>query len=176
MEQLLGHGEWTVPVLNPNGRGQWYCHLFRGCQGHVAHPLACSRGCGWRQAAGRSGRCCDGCPVECQSKHREARWGQGGAVRRVKWVWEISVLWPCPLKRGEGEGGCAGSAKERCQDIGSHSAASRLWVFEQVAEQLTSEESAVWNNVREKMRSASVSFHFSAKLRGSFGNYLSIYS
>lgn len=39
-----GHRERIVPLLNPDGRGQWYCHPFRGCRGHVAHPLARFKG------------------------------------------------------------------------------------------------------------------------------------
>lgn len=66
------------------GWGQWYCHPFRGLWGHVAHPLAFLRGYGWMQPAGRSGRCCDWFPMECQSKHREARWGPGGAEMMVR--------------------------------------------------------------------------------------------
>lgn len=78
---------WIVLVPNVDGRGQWYCHPFRGFCGHVAHPLACFVGSGWMQPAGRSSRWWDGCPGECQTKQREVRWGQGGAGRLVKRVW-----------------------------------------------------------------------------------------
>lgn len=50
-EQPLGHGEWIVPVPNPDEWGHWYCHPFRGCREHVAHPLAQLRRYGWTQAA-----------------------------------------------------------------------------------------------------------------------------
>lgn len=83
-------GPWGVDCTDAWSRrmwGQWYCHPFRGCREHVAYPLTRFRACGWRQATGRSGRCCDGCPMECQSKHKEMWWGQGGAGKRVKRAW-----------------------------------------------------------------------------------------
>lgn len=40
----LQSSHWIVLGLNGDGRGQWYCHPFRGFCGHVAHPLACFLG------------------------------------------------------------------------------------------------------------------------------------
>lgn len=76
------HGE-IVPVLNLCGRGQWYCHPFRGCHEQVTCPSARFRGHVWRQATGSSGRCCEGCPEERQDKTEGGGVGSGWGSKKM---------------------------------------------------------------------------------------------
>lgn len=114
------HG--IVLVLNVDGRGQWYCHPFRGFCGHVAHPLACFRGSG-RMQAEVAGGVTDVLPGAKPNTERRGR-VRVGQADRWNGYGKISVPLPSILKLEEGAG-----LPERCRDIGSHSATSCLCGF-----------------------------------------------
>lgn len=99
-----GRRERIVPLLNPDGRGQWYCHPFRGCRGHVAHPLARFKGAvgKGRPRAAVAGAVTD---VHPSAKANTRRWVgvRVGPSKGWSGYWEISLPCPCPLLAREGE-------------------------------------------------------------------------